>query len=141
MLSKTRFSLARRIGSRRPHINGILREPCQNQKPIPGIIAVARRRAGPVFSLVESPYEGVIWWLKADPATTQVMNETWRENELSPKMVIVLKALACLCSLLVLAYGTLGLATHSHLHLIYILTTVLGIASGMHFTSKTRFEK
>ncbi|EIM94708.1 hypothetical protein WQE_42944 [Paraburkholderia hospita] len=64
-----------------------------------------------------------------------------REDELSSKMVMVLKALACLCSLFVLAYGTLGLATHSHLHLIYVLTTVLGIASGMHFTGKTWFEK
>nr|MDW3657361.1 hypothetical protein [Paraburkholderia terrae] len=44
------------------------------------------------------------------------------------------RPLACLVSLGILTYGTRGLASHQHLHLIYLALTVLGVVTGALFS-------
>lgn len=46
------------------------------------------------------------------------------------------RALACLVSLGILAYGTRGLASHQHLHVAYLALTSLGIVMGALFTAR-----
>jgi|UPI000481E4BC hypothetical protein len=45
------------------------------------------------------------------------------------------RALACLTSLGILAYGTRGLALHQHLHMAYLALTAVGIVTGALFTA------
>ncbi|MFM0412274.1 MULTISPECIES: hypothetical protein [Paraburkholderia] len=45
------------------------------------------------------------------------------------------RAVACLVSLGVLAYGTRELASHQHLHMVYLALTALGVVAGAFFTS------
>lgn len=45
------------------------------------------------------------------------------------------RALACLASLGILTYGTRGLASHQHLHMVYLALTAIGVVTGALFTS------
>jgi hypothetical protein len=44
------------------------------------------------------------------------------------------RTFACLVSLGVLTYGTRGLASHQHLHIVYLALTALGVVTGALFT-------
>jgi hypothetical protein len=45
------------------------------------------------------------------------------------------RAFACLVSLGILTYGTRGLASHQHLHIVYLALTALGVVTGALFTA------
>lgn len=51
-------------------------------------------------------------------------------------MYFFFRVLACIVSLAVLSYGTLGLANHQHLHLIYLAMTAAGVIGGVLSTHK-----
>ena len=44
------------------------------------------------------------------------------------------RASACLVSLGILTYGTLGLASHQHLHIAYLALTAMGVVTVALFT-------